>query len=122
MALTGVNIMYDVEHYDPGDNFNTATSEYRAPLDGHYLIASHLMSDEHEASQAIQVNGVNLLHDHMFDHDEAHVVTEPTIVLRLNTGDILSIQHSFAFGGDILGLTDGGLMRTWLSVALLHTE
>ena len=114
--------MYDAKHYDPGNNFNTGTSEYRAPLTGHYLVASHLMSDLNVGHQKIRVNGVILLSDHMYSHDEDKVVTEPTIVLRLEAGDVLSIQHWFISGGKIQGLIYGGQMQTWLSVALLHTE
>ena len=120
-SLSGVNIMYDTEQYDPGNNFNTTTSEYRAPLTGHYLVASHLMSDYKEAHQALCVNGVNVIEDHMYDHDEPFVVTEPTIVLYLTAGDLLTVQHSFVYGGKIPGLNEG-MMRTWLTVALLHSE
>ena len=113
--------MYDAKHYDPGNNFNTGMSQYIAPVTGRYLLASHLMCDWYEAHQKILVNGVSLFHDHMYDFDERYVVTEPTIVLQLNTGDVLSVQHSFVYGGKILGV-DAGQMLTWLSVALLHTE
>ena len=113
--------MYDTVHYDPGNNFNMITSEYRAPMTGQYLVASHLMSGGNEAHQKIQVNGVLLLSDHMYD-DVTLVTGKPTVVLRLNAGDILSIQHAFGTpGGDIRGLVVGQ-MQTWLSVALLHTE
>ncbi len=120
-SLSGVNIMFNAAQYDPGNNFNMTTSEYHVPVTGYYLVASHLMSDEKEGHQIIRVNGIGVIFDHMYDFREPRVVTEPTIVLNLTAGDVLSVQHSFAYGGNILGLT-GSMMQTWLSVALLHSE
>ncbi len=120
-AVSGVNIMYDGIKYDTGNNFDIVTSEYQAPVTGHYLVASHLFCDNHEAHQRILVNGIEVAHDHMFDGYEPSVVTEPTIILRLNSGDRLAIQKQGAFAGNVIGVHNGRLY-TWLSVALINIE
>ncbi len=120
-ALTGVNVKYDDVKHDPGNNFNVSTYEYRAPVTGQYLVASHLMYSYREGNQIILINGVAVAQDHMYSHNEPYVVTEPAIILRLNAGDRLSVQKHGIMPGNIVG-EGGGMMRTWLSVALLNAE
>ncbi len=120
-AGSNAKVSYDVEKYDPGDNFDTTTSEYTAPLTGYYLVANHLLASNHEAHQIVRVNGVPAAHDHVWDQG-AGVVAEPTVILRLNAGDKLSVTPDFASDGNVLGESWGRGMETWLSVALLYAE
>ena len=113
--------MYNGIKYDTGNNFDVVTSEYEAPVTGHYLVASHLFCDKNEAHQRILVNGIVVAHDHMYDGYEPSVVTEPTIILRLDSGDRLAIQKVGGWDGNVLGVIDGR-MNSWLSVALINTE
>ena len=101
-AFSGVNVMYDGVKYDPGNNFNLVTSEYRAPMNGQYLVASHLFSTYYEGHQRILVNGIEVAYDHMYDQDEQYTVTEPTLVLNLNANDSVAIQRYSLYGGDVM--------------------
>ena len=119
-ALSYEKIPFDDEKYDPGDNFNTTTSEYTAPLTGYYLVTNHLFGSNNQAHQMIRVNDVEEVHDHMADPVEWGAVTEPTVILRLNAGDKLSVIPDFGGNGDVMG--SPSLLETWLSVALLYAE
>ncbi len=119
VSSSATKVPYDDVKYDPGNSYNTATHEYTAPLRGYYFVTSHLFGRWHVATQHIRVNGSPVLKDHMYDHDELYVATEPSVVLKLNAGDKLSVTPDFTVDG---GITGGNILETWLSVALLYIE
>ncbi|NOR84481.1 hypothetical protein GQ473_00035, partial [archaeon] len=61
-ALTNTIILWDTEEYDNGDNFDTSTNRFTAPVDGRYVFSAQVMIDTPVTSDtryeiSILVNG-----------------------------------------------------------------
>ncbi len=124
-GYSGDKIMYNGELYDNGDNFDTTSFEYTAPLTGQYIVTSNLYAGDHKSYQSMRINGVGVAHAYSYDDSVPWVTTEPTLVVHMNAGDKLSIV--FEVEGGQTGIIGGcganfDGFQTWLSVALIHTE
>ncbi len=117
---SGDYIKYNGKKYDRGNNYDTTTYKYTAPLTGQYLVTSNLYTSTNKAHQEIQINGVGFTRSYRYVPDTGSWLgSEPTLVLEMNAGDKLSVLPMFGADG-VIGGSDGTYMTTWLSVSLLY--
>jgi hypothetical protein len=112
-------IVYSAEQFDVGNDFNTGTGIFTAPVTGKYPLSFVVSLDQLAAghtSLLIQINTSNLTNIQTFRFNPAPILTSPTIVTGsllcdMDAADTAKIQVTVSGSTkvvDVVGSTAGG--------------
>lgn len=117
-----VKVPFASESYDPGNNFNTTTKRFVAPVSGYYEIDAVLRWNQAPAKTRYQVaiykNGRNASNSMLTTSVNGSVSSDVSDVLRLNQNDSIEI-YARSFAGNNRADIAAGQSSTFMSVHLL---
>ena len=119
---TATKVILDGEEYDPGDNFNTSTYRFTAPVDGYYLINGSVLFTNVVADRyymaIIYVYGTDVARNYIHASLTSFACAAVTTMQYLSAGQYIELYAQSNAGDNTVDILRGS-KYTFLEVALM---